>query len=152
MDSGSFSRLPHWLYGNCNKGFHGKGVEKLIKYEFFEKCLCIKRYYSVDGKRYYDIGDLNFKYPFFAHGTNNENNKNYNIFVHRCHDKIIGGILSNNSLCKNSDNIIYIPSINQTNLINLYYINNNINVLNYYNIFSFSNSSFYSIKKYVNVL
>ena len=136
LENGSFSILTHWLYGICNKDIHGKGVEKLITYEFFEQSLCINKYYSADDNKYYDIGDPNFKYPFIAYGTNNENNKNYNIFVHRCHNKIISGILGNNSQCKNSDNIISISDINQTNIINLYFINNNINVLNYYNTFS----------------
>ena len=135
LNSERFSSLSHWIYGNCRKDVHGKEVEKLITYEFFEQSLCINRYYNGDEQKYYDIGEVNFKYPTIAYGTFNEKNKIYNIIAHKCHSKLIGRILGDNSQCKNNADIGKIFDLNQTNIINLYFINNNINVLNYHNAF-----------------
>ena len=30
LNSGRLSNFNHWIYGNCHKDIHGKGVEKLI--------------------------------------------------------------------------------------------------------------------------
>ena len=136
LNSGNLSLFNHWIYGNCHKDIHGKGVEKLITYEFFEQSLCINRYYNGDEQKYYDIGDVNFKYPSIAYGTYNEKNKIYNIIAHKCHSKLVGRILGDNSQCKNNVDIEDIYALNQTNIINLYFINNNINVLNYHNPFT----------------
>ena len=121
FENGNFSKLTHWLYGYCNKEIHGKGVENLIAYDFFEQSICINRYFNTNDKKYYDIGDPNFKYPFIAHGTNNENNKIYNIIVHRCHSKLIGGILGNNSQCKNSEDIDSFLPLKQTKIIIIFF-------------------------------
>ena len=42
----SIKEVPHWLYGPCDNKTDTEGVSHLIKYDFFGKFACIKKYYD----------------------------------------------------------------------------------------------------------
>ena len=123
----------HWLYGYCNKEIHGKELNELIEnYEYFEKSVCIKKYYDKKEKKYYDIGDEQFVWPSIENGTYNEENGLYGIYIQKCENSIINNILENTT-CKSDTEIENYFVEKGTLVFNLLFLNNNINIINYQN-------------------
>ena len=139
IPSGQTANINHWVYGPCNKDIHGKDLNDLITFDFFGQCACIIKYYDKPTHKYYEIGDPNFKWPKISHGTNNKNNTIYSIFITKCNPNLINGILGENSQCQSDEEFSQYLNIQGTRIINLYFINNNINLLNY----DFPYSSFF---------
>ena len=125
--------LEHWIYGFCNKNINTEGLDDLLTYDFFEKSACIKKYYNSSEGKYYDIGHPKFKWPEIAHGTFNELNKLYGIYVQKCNNKTIKNILGNDYNCKSDSEIDKYFNFGYPRLFNFYFINNYINVLDYKN-------------------
>ena len=130
----SIKFIPHWLYGFCDNKTDTEGISHLIKYDFFGKCACIKKYYDINTKRYYDVGDSNFVWPHIAHGTFHENSINYNIIVDSCSEETIGEILGNNYHCRVGAEIgKFYSNVTGTRVFQLYFLNNLMNILEYKN-------------------
>ena len=130
----SIKAVPHWLYGPCDNKTDTEGVSHLIKYDFFGKCACIKKYYDAKTKAYYSVGDPNFVWPKIGHGTFHENSTLYNIIVDSCSEETIGEILGNNYHCKTGAEIVqFYANVTGTRVFHLYFLNNLINVLDYKN-------------------
>ena len=55
LESRNLSAFNHWLYGKCNKEKDINGIEDLVKYKFFEKSACIRKYFDAKEQKYYDI-------------------------------------------------------------------------------------------------
>jgi hypothetical protein len=128
----------HWIYGICNKEINAQMSDNLINYDFFEISACIKKFYSKDDKKYYDIGDPNFVWPTIEHGTIHENNTLYSIFIQKCDNDILKNVLNNNSQCKSPSELEeYLNGTSKA--FHFYFINNYINVRN----FSHPNSQFF---------
>ncbi len=125
--------MDHWIYGFCNKNINTEGLDDLLTYDFFEKSACIKKYYNSSEGEYYDIGHPKFKWPEIAHGTFNELNTLYGIYVQKCNNKTIKNILGNNYNCKSDSEIDKYFNNRATRIFNFYFINNYINVLDYKN-------------------
>ena len=126
-------KLDHWLYGFCEKDINTDGLDDLLTYNFFEKSACIKKYYHYTEKKYYNIGDPEFVWPKIAYGTINELNKIYGIYIQKCYNKTIKYILGDEFNCKSDSEIEQFFNISEQRVMNLYFIDNFINVLNYKN-------------------
>ena len=61
--------FSHWLYGYCDKEKNVEGLDDLITFDFFEKSVCIKKFYNSTERKYYEIGDAKFVWPKIEHGT-----------------------------------------------------------------------------------
>jgi hypothetical protein len=126
----NIKEVNHWIYGPCyNSSDLGK-IGKLITYDFFKKCACIKKFYDHYARKYYDLGNPNFKWPEIGHGASNDQNLMYNIYVQKCNENLIGEVLGNDSQCKN------ITEINQyfqksQKLFHLYFLDHYINNSDY---------------------
>ena len=131
MDNKNISNYEHWLYGKCNNKTDTEGIGHLIEYKFFENSACIKKYFNPSYKKYYDIGDPNFKWPVISHGTLNPKIQFYSIIIERCREDTLNLILGEGQHCKNDKEMreLFI-NIGSTHL---YYIDNYIDVLNYKN-------------------
>ena len=130
----SIKYIPHWLYGLCDNKTDTEGVSHLIKYDFFGKCACIKKYYDTKTKAYYSVGDPNFVWPKIGHGTFHENSTLYSIMVDSCSEETIGEILGNKYHCRAGAEIgQFYRNVTGTRVFQLYFINNLINVLDYAN-------------------
>ena len=130
----SIKYIPHWLYGLCDNKTDTEGVSHLIKYDFFGKCACIKKYYDTKTKAYYSVGDPNFVWPKIGHGTFHENSTLYSIMVDSCSEETIGEILGNKYHCRAGAEIgQFYRNVTGTRVFQLYFINNLINVLDYKN-------------------
>ena len=124
--------LSHWIYGPCNNSSDLGEIGKLIKYDFFSKCACIKKYYNSHTGKYYDIGDPNFKWPEIGHGISHDDNMVYNIYLQNCNENIVGEVLGNDSQCKNITEINqYIQAPRSQKMIHLYFLNHYINNSDY---------------------
>ena len=122
--------VNHWLYGYCNKD-DIEGLEYIINYDFFEKSACIKKFFNSKEKKYYNKDSPNFQWPTLAHGTNNPNNKYYSIYMGKCQEKTLNEILGEGYYCKNNSEIDEYFNSKGTKVINFYFIDNFINILNY---------------------
>ena len=127
----NISKYDHWLYGKCNNESDTTGIKYLINFDFFEKSACIRKYFNSLEKKYYDTWESNFRWPEIAHGTYNEKVKTYSIFFEKCKDDTIDLILGEEGHCKEYKEIN--ESFNNLRILNIYFINNYINVLNYNN-------------------
>ena len=126
--------IDHWIYGPCKNSSDLGEIGKLITYDFFQKCACIKKYYDYQEGKYYDIGNPNFKWPEIGHGISNDENIMYNIYLQRCNENIIGEVLGNNSQCKNITQINqYFQVPRGQKLFHLYFLDHYINNSDYRN-------------------
>ncbi len=131
LNLGNISFFDHWLYGKCNNETDTKNISHLINYDFFENSACIKKYFSSEEQKYYDIDDEKFRWPEIAHGTMNENLKLYSIYLESCKEETVNLILGEEYHCKSDSEID--ESFKNLRIVNFYFINNYINVLNYDN-------------------
>ena len=128
----SIKKVSHWLYGPCDNKTDTKGISHLIKYDFFGKCACIKKYYNKNTNAYYSVGDPNFVWPKIGHGTFHENSTLYSIIIDSCSEETIGEILGNRYHCKTGAEIEkFYGNVTGSRVFQLYFLNNLINVLDY---------------------
>ena len=126
--------ISHWIYGPCNNSSDLGEIGKLIKYDFFSKCACIKKYYNSHTGKYYDIGNPNFKWPEIGHGLSHDDNMMYNIYLQNCNENLVGEVLGNDSQCKNITEINqYLQAPRSQKMIHLYFLNHYINNSDYKN-------------------
>lgn len=130
-DHGNISNYEHWLYGKCNNKTDTEGISHLIEYKFFENSACIKKYFNLNSKKYYDIGDPNFKWPVISHGTFNPQIQYYSIIIERCREDTLNLILGEGQHCKNDKEMkeLFI----NVGSSHLYYIDHYIDIMNYEN-------------------
>ena len=131
MKYSGLESFDHWLYGYCNKEINTEGLDDLIIYNFFNNSACIKKYYNSTEHQYYDIGNPKFSWPITAHGTFNETNQIYGIYIQKCNNKTIKYILGDDYQCKNDLEIEKYFDIKGTRFFHLYFINNYIDISNY---------------------
>jgi len=127
--NGGINRFDHWLYGYCNNDSDTKGISHLINQEFFKKSACIRKYFSYQDQKYYDTGDINFRWPEMARGTYNNNKAFYSVFLERCNEETINLVLGNGYHCSNDTDMDELLS--HHGVVHFNFINTYINVLNY---------------------
>jgi len=126
--------ISHWIYGPCNNSSDLGEIGKLIKYDFFSKCACIKKYYNSHTGKYYDIGNPNFKWPEIGHGLSHDDNMMYNIYLQNCNENLVGEVLGNDSQCKNITEINqYFQEPRSQKMFHLYFLDHYINNSDYNN-------------------
>ena len=126
----------HWLYGYCNKDKNVVELNDLINnYDYFEKSACISKYYDPIDRHYYDIGDPKFVWPSLINGTFNNENKVYGLYLQKCDNEIIKNIFETQS-CKSEKEIKEFFNIQGSLIFSFVFLNNNVNALNYRNVYS----------------
>ena len=131
INNKDLSKMDHWLYGLCNNETDTEGIGYLIKYDFFKKSACIRKYFDSTKQKYYDTNDPEFKWPILAHGTFNPNNKFYTAVIEKCEESTVNLILGEGSHCRNDSEINRILGFNGGAYF--YYIDNYVDVLDYKN-------------------
>ena len=84
MNDTNIANKDHWIYGACNNETDTKGIGHLITNENFIYSNCIKKFYSLEDRQYYDISNKKFRWPIIKHGCSNPNRTFYGIIVERC--------------------------------------------------------------------
>jgi len=105
----------------------------LINNNFFGKSACIKKYFDSEEKKYYNKNESKFKWPVIAHGSNNFNNQFYSIYMGKCKEDILKLILGDGHHCKNDSEIDEYFNGEGSKVLNFYFVDNNVNILNYKN-------------------
>ena len=117
----------HWLYGYCNNNSDTEGIGYLIDFKNFDKSSCIKKYYDKNSKKYYNIGEKEFRWPILEKGCSHPNRTYYGIILQRC-DKIPDPIKSQDIKCSSEQEITeYINKIS----LNFEIIDHYPDILNY---------------------
>ena len=124
--------VNHWIYGKCNSD-DIEGINYLINNNFFEKSACIKKYYDSKEKKYYNKDESKFKWPVIAHGSNNPKNQYYSIYMGKCKEDLLNLILGEGHHCKNDSEMDEFFQSKGSKVLNFYFVDNNVNILNYKN-------------------
>jgi hypothetical protein len=74
----------HWIYEPCNNDTDTNGISHLTTNENFIYSNCIKKYYSLEDRQYYDTSNKKFRWPIIKHGCSNPNRTFYGIIIERC--------------------------------------------------------------------
>ena len=127
MEDNDLEHYNHWLYGNCNNDSDTEGIGYLITQDKFEQSACIKKYYDMNTKRYYDIGDQNFVWPIIHHGMSHPDANMYGVIIEKCRNDTLRA-LSGESICKTPE---YIEEYVYSSYVRFMLIDNYADVLNY---------------------
>ena len=100
----NLSKFDHWLYGPCNNESDTQGISYLITQEYFNKSACIRKYYSLKEKKYFDKEHPNFRWPKIEQGNIHFIKKFYSIIIERCEEDSLNQIFNNSKKCKNDSN------------------------------------------------
>ena len=131
LQTKNLSEYEHWLYGKCNNSTDTQGISDIITYDFFERSACIRKYFSMEDQKYYDIDDPKFKWPVISHGTYNSNYQIYNIVIESCKEDTIDLILGEGSHCKEAEFYEINENFSYFAVAYLYFINNFIDIIKY---------------------
>jgi hypothetical protein len=130
----NIKRIDYWVYGQCDNSSEFGEIGKLITYNFFQKCACVKKYYNHHTEKLYDIKDPNFKWPEIGHGLSRDDNIMYNIFIQNCSEEHIGEILENTSCTKNPAEINqYFQGLRKQKMFHIYFLDHYVNNSDYRN-------------------
>ena len=132
LNDSNIYHFNHWLYGPCINGVDNEGISDLITQSFFEKSACIRKFYDMAKKKYFNIGESGFRWPVMAHGTYNDNSQYYAIILERCKEETINLVLGGeNNHCTSDEKFKDIIGINSA--AHMFYIDYYVDVLNYKN-------------------
>ena len=125
-----YSENDHWEYALCNydEDITYKKLKDIIDKNTFSQSACIKRYYSLKDKKYFNKGESGFIWPTLEHGMSHPNRTLYGIIVETC---------QNNSLKNNCNSIEAIESFFKRYAISLNFIDHYADVLNYKEPFTY---------------
>ena len=129
MEDNDLEHYNHWLYGNCNNKSDTEGIEYLITQDKFEQSACIRKYYNMNTKRYYEVGDPNFIWPIIHHGVSHPDANMYGIIVEKCRNDTVRAI-SGASSCKTPE---FIDEYVYSSYVRFMLIDNYADVLNFKN-------------------
>ena len=85
----------HWVFDTCRKGIDDKDLEPYLfeNIENFTNGVCIRYYFNSTEKKYYNLGDSEFSWPYLQHGISQKNNIYLTTIVQKCsNDSIINQI------------------------------------------------------------
>ena len=125
-----YSENDHWEYALCNydEDITYKKLKNIIDKNTFSQSACIKRYYSLKDKKYFNKGESGFIWPTLEYGMSHPNRTFYGIIVETC---------QNNSLKNNCNSIEVIESFFKRYAISLNFIDHYADVLNYKEPFTY---------------
>ena len=103
-DPSIIETIAHWVYGNCNNNSDTKGIGYLITQDYYEQSACIRKYYDVSKKTYYETGEEGFRWPVIEKGCSNPKRTYYGLVMQRC-DMTSSLIREQGPECKTSSEI-----------------------------------------------
>ena len=127
MQDNDLEHYNHWLYGNCNNESDTEDIGYLVTHDKFRQSACIRKYYDMNKKRYFDVGDSNFIWPVIHHGMSHPDANMYGVIVEKCRNDTLRA-LSGSSRCKT---LKYINEYVYSSYVRFVLIDNYADVLNY---------------------
>ena len=119
--------IDHWVYGNCNNNTDTKGIGYLITQDYYEQSACIRKYYDVSKKTYYETGEEGFRWPVIEKGCSNPKRTYYGLVMQRC-DMTSSLIREQGPECKSSSEI---DEVIAKSSLNFEIIDHYADILNY---------------------
>ena len=76
----------HWVFDSCNKDIDYKGLEPYLfdNIENFTNGVCIRYYYNSSERKYYNLEEKGFLWPYLEHGIAHKNNKYLTTIIEKC--------------------------------------------------------------------
>ena len=105
LERKNISRDDHWLYGLCDNKTDINGIEDLYSYDIFNLSYCVKKYFKSEDKKYYSIGDENFRWPYVDKGTSNDNKTFYGLVFEDCKEDAAWYEITGGKKCQNTSTI-----------------------------------------------
>ena len=124
----SIYNYNHWLYGYCDDSIIGDLKDIFSKNIFLSKSACIKKYYDINSKQYYNTESPHFRWPSISHGTFHPDNKIYSLAIVPCNPNFSDILFNKELICKNSEEFNF-----STTAIHLNFIDEYIDILKYDN-------------------
>ena len=129
--SGLLLKFDHWLYGKCKDQNYTKNITGVNDHDYFGESACISKFYNNKEKKYYDVGELGFKWPKLAHGLNNKDNSFYNILVSKCQKETLNLTIGDNYECDNETEFENFFDVKTPKTFGIYLKDNYVNISNY---------------------
>ena len=102
-----------WVYGYCNNITDTQGISNLVNFKYYEQSACIRKYYDVKKRQFFNTGEPGFRWPVIEKGCSNPNRTYYGIVIQRC-DQIPEILKDQGPSCSNTEKII--STINNVSL------------------------------------
>ncbi len=88
LDNANYTIRDHYIYEQCNQNSNNLDLNNISNVidldEYYNKGLCISKFYNSTSKKFINIKNLDFKYPMMAHGASNPNYVIYGIYLQKC--------------------------------------------------------------------
>ena len=127
MENNDLEHYNHWLYGNCNNDSDTVGIGHLVTQDKFEQSACIRKYYDMNRKKYFDVGDPNFVWPIIHHGMSHPDANMYGVIIEKCRNDTLRA-LSGSRVCRDQE---YIEEYVYSSYVRFMLIDNYADVLNF---------------------
>jgi hypothetical protein len=127
MKDNDLEHYNHWLYGNCNNESDTEGIGYLVNQDKFRQSACIRKYYDMNKKRYFEVGDSNFVWPIIHHGMSHPDANMYGVILEKCRNDSLRA-LSGAGVCKTPE---YIEEYVYSSYVRFILVDNYADVLNY---------------------
>ena len=88
----------HWVFDTCRKNIDDKYVDPFLFHniENFTNAVCIKYFFNSTEKKYYQLEEKGFFWPYLEHGVSQRNNIYLTTTVQKCtNDSIINELFGN---------------------------------------------------------
>jgi len=125
--------FDHWIYGQCDENDIKEHFNDLKEYQYNYKFgFCVKQFYNSTSKKFYNLNDEGFYYPYLQHGSSRDDAVFYGILILKCENN---SYYDNNYNCYSNDNIsrYIIDSVGY----NVYFLDNSIFINDYKNPFHY---------------
>ena len=121
----------HWVFDTCKENIHNKNLDSNLfnNIENFSNSVCIGYYYNSSEMKYYPLNDEGFSWPHLEHGIAQRNNVYLTTIIQKCsNDSVINKLFGQCPSQKDIDDYL-----NKYNGIYLYFVNTQIDPINYTN-------------------
>ena len=132
LDNANYTIRDHYIYEQCNEYSNDLNLNNISNVidvdEYFNKGLCMSKFYNSTTKTFISIKDSNFPYPMMAHGASNPNIVVYAIYLQKC----INNSDYNNNDCETQEKINEYFNY-ETGPIKFYMLNQEVDIKDYKN-------------------
>ena len=121
--------FDHWIYGQCDENDIKEHLNDLKDYKYNYKFgYCVKQFYNSTSKKFYNLNDEGFYYPYLQHGSSRDDSIHYGLLILKCQNN---SYYDNNYNCYDNENIskYLIDSVGY----NVYFLDKSIFINDYKN-------------------
>ena len=98
MKDSDLELYDHWVFDTCQKNIDDKDVDPFVFHnvENFTNAVCIKYFFNSTEKKYYQLEEKGFFWPYLEHGMAQRNNIYLTTTIQKCtNDSIINELFGN---------------------------------------------------------